>query len=55
MSYYYFSEAEKKHQSERGLPLTFVLSERGMREFTTTTDKPIHSIEHKLVCKTELY
>ncbi len=55
MRYFYFSSDEKAHQRAMGLAPAFILAGGKMKEFTTATDRPVHSNEHRLVYKTNLY
>jgi hypothetical protein len=58
MKYFWFSCKEKDYQRAMGLYPAFILAGGGPKEFTSTTDHPVHSGvdgDHKLVYKTELY
>lgn len=55
MKFYYFSPDEKAHQRAMGLAPAFVLAGGKMKEFTTTTNFPVHSDDHRLVFATDLY
>ncbi|MDD2973461.1 MAG: hypothetical protein PHE02_15185 [Lachnospiraceae bacterium] len=55
MKFYYFSPNEKAYQRAMGLAAEFVLAGDKMKEFTTTTEVPVHSDDYRLVFETDLY
>lgn len=55
MKYYWFSAKERDHQRAMGLWPALILADGKVQEFTTTTDHPVHSNDHRLVFKTDLY
>jgi hypothetical protein len=55
MAYYYFCKREKEYLTNIGAKTTCILVGGTLKEFTTTTDHPVHSADHQLVHHTELY
>jgi hypothetical protein len=55
MRFFYFSPDEYALQRAMGLYPAFILAGGKPREFTTTSDVPVHSTEHRLVFMTDLY